>query len=266
MKIVDCFIFYNELDLLNYRLNILNDVVDFFVIVESTHSFAGNPKTLFYSENKHLFEKFNEKIVHIVVDDFPYKYPNISYIKNQQWENDRFQRNAIGRGIKLLDLSLDDVLIITDLDEIPNPAIIDKIKKGELTINIHSLEMDLYYYNLYTKKNYKWIVSKIVSYEKYQELNMMCNDIRYTNVSNESIILNGGWHLSYFGDTNFIANKIKNASHQEFNNNAYTDTKYIDWQIKNHNCFLFKEHMGKLELKDNNNLPIDYKTYLTKFF
>lgn len=263
MKIVDCFIFYNELDLLNYRLNILNDYVDYFVIVESTHSFAGNPKTLFYSDNKHLFEKFNEKIVHIVVDDFPYKYPNINYIKNQQWENDRFQRNAISRGINILNLSLDDVLIITDLDEIPNPDIIDKIKKGEIIINIHSLEMDLYYYNLYTKKNFKWIVSKILSYEKYNELKLTCNEIRYLKCR---IIENGGWHLSYFGDSKFIANKIKNASHQEFNNKDYTDTRYIEHQMNNYNCFLFKEHMGKLEIKDNNNLPIDYETYLTKFF
>ena len=266
MKIVDCFIFYNELDLLNYRLNILNDVVDFFVIVESTLTFAGNPKTLFFMENKHLFEKFNDKIVHIIVDDLPYKQPYINYIKNQQWDNENFQRNAIGRGIKLLNLSLDDVLIITDLDEIPNPAIIDKIKKNEIMIDIKSIEMDLYYYNLYTKKNFKWVVSKILSYEKYNTLNIGCNDIRHMNLPKDSTILNGGWHLSYFGDSSFIANKVKNLSHQEFNNNAYTDTKYIDWQINNHNCFLFKEHMGKLELKDNHNLPIDYKTYLTKFF
>lgn len=265
MKIIDCFIFYNELDLLHYRLNILNDYVDYFVIVESTHTFAGNPKTLFFSENKHLFEKFNEKIVHIVVDDFPYKYPNINYDMNQQWKNEHFQRNAIGRGIKLLDLSPEDVLVVNDLDEIPNPAILDKIKKGELIINIHSLEMDLYYYNLYTKKNFKWILSKILSFEKYQKLNMGCNEIRYMEVSNEPI-LNAGWHLSYFGDKNFIANKIKNSSHQEFNNNEYTDTTYIEHQMNNYNCFMFKEHMGKLELKDNHNLPIQYETYLNKFF
>ena len=46
IKIIDCFIFYNELDLLEYRLNILNDVVDYFVIVESTHTFVGKEKVL----------------------------------------------------------------------------------------------------------------------------------------------------------------------------------------------------------------------------
>ena len=81
-KIIDCFTFYNELDLLTYRLNILNDVVDYFVLVEATHTHIGKEKPLFYQENKHLFEKFNDKIIHVVVDDFSYKYPNIN-IENE---------------------------------------------------------------------------------------------------------------------------------------------------------------------------------------
>ena len=101
-KIVDCFTFYNELDLLTYRLNILNDTVDYFVLVESTHSFVGKEKPLFYQENKHLFEKFNHKIIHIIVDDFPHKYPNIDFEKKEQWINERFQRDCISRGIDKL--------------------------------------------------------------------------------------------------------------------------------------------------------------------
>ena len=73
-KIIDCFTFYNEMDLLNYRLNILYNVVDYFIIVESTHTYVGKEKKLFYNDNKHLFEKFNDKIIHIIVDDFPFKY------------------------------------------------------------------------------------------------------------------------------------------------------------------------------------------------
>ena len=59
-KIIDGFIFYNELELLNYRLNVLNDVVDYFIIVESTHTFVGKEKTLYYQENKELF---NERFI-----------------------------------------------------------------------------------------------------------------------------------------------------------------------------------------------------------
>ena len=109
-KIVDCFTFYNELDMLTYRLNILNDVVDYFVLVEATHTHVGKEKPLFYQDNKHLFEKFNHKIIHIIVDDFPHKYPNIDISKDEQWINERFQRNCISRGIDKLELNNDDLL------------------------------------------------------------------------------------------------------------------------------------------------------------
>ena len=100
MKIVDCFTFYNELDLLTYRLNLLDNIVDYFIIVESTHTHVGKEKTLFFNENKHLFQKFTNKIIHIIVDDFPHKYNNVAIAKDKVWENEFFQRNAISRGIK----------------------------------------------------------------------------------------------------------------------------------------------------------------------
>ena len=164
MKIIDCFIFYNELELLTYRLNLLNDIVDFFVIVESTHTFMGKEKALFFNDNKHLFEKFNSKIIHIIVDDFPHKYPNVNIGNNDVWKNEYFQRNAISRGINSInDLSESDLLIIADLDEIPNPSTLAKIKNGEIIIDTYILEMDMYYYNLNTKFKDKWRLCKIIS-------------------------------------------------------------------------------------------------------
>ena len=67
MKIVDSFIFYNELDILNYRLSILDDYVDYFVLVESRYTFAGDLKPLYYLENKDKFEKFNSKVIHRII-------------------------------------------------------------------------------------------------------------------------------------------------------------------------------------------------------
>ena len=95
MKIVDGFIFYNELDLLSYRLNILNDVVDYFVLVESSHTFMGREKECLFEKNKNLFSKFKNKIIHIATEDFPFKQPNIDTSKNEQWQNEYFQRNLI---------------------------------------------------------------------------------------------------------------------------------------------------------------------------
>ena len=114
MKIIDCFIFYNELDLLKYRLNLLNNIVDYFIIVESTHTFIGKEKKLFFNENKHLFENFADKIIHIIVDDLPYKYNDVNISRNNVWNNEFFQRNAISRGINYIkDLAQSDLIIIS---------------------------------------------------------------------------------------------------------------------------------------------------------
>jgi beta-1,4-mannosyl-glycoprotein beta-1,4-N-acetylglucosaminyltransferase len=265
MKIIDCFIFYNELDLLTYRLNLLNNIVDYFVIVEATHTFVGKEKPLFFNGNKHLFETFSDKIIHIIVDDFPYKYPNVNIGNYDVWKNEKFQRNAISRGINYIkDLSQTDVIILSDLDEIPDPYTLDKIKKGNIIVNINILEMDLYYYNLNTRVKDKWSLCKIMSYEKYNNLNRNCQYIRMTSCSK---ILNGGWHLSFFGDNLFIQNKIQNFSHQEFNNSNYTDLKNIENRVKN-SCDAFDRNciIDKIKIEDNTYLPIDYNKFLNKYY
>ena len=264
LRIIDCFIFYNELDLLTYRLNILNNVVDYFVIVESTHTFIGKEKKLFFNDNKILFDQFKEKIIHIIVDDFPYKYPNINCNENQQWINEYFQRNSISRGLDKIHILDTDLLIISDLDEIPDPHILVDIRKGSITIDINSLEMDLYYYNLNTKLNLKWNHCKIISYKKYKELKLLCNEIRMLSCP---IIQNGGWHLSYFGDSTFIANKISNFSHQEYNSDHFTDLSKIEERV--HNSRDVYDRTIQIEcvaISDNKYLPIEYNKYLLKFF
>jgi len=263
-KIIDCFIFYNEMELLTYRLNILNDVVDYFILVESTHTFIGKEKKLFFNENKHLFEKFNEKIIHIIVDDFPYKYPNIDISKSQQWINENFQRDQIKRGLDKLDLNDEDIITITDLDEIPDPNTLLKIKNNEITVDINILKMDFYYYNLNTKLQEEWHNAKILSFQKFNELSISCSTIRFYN--NCKIIDNGGWHLSYFGDSKFIKNKIEQFSHQEYNNDYYTSIEKIEKRVNNFNDLYDRNnHNMKLSIKDNYYLPSEYEKYLSKF-
>ena len=263
-KIIDCFIFYNELDMLIYRLNILNDIVDFFVLVESTHTFVGKEKQLFYQENKHLFEKFNHKIIHIIVDDFPYKYPNISIEKDQQWTNERFQRNCISRGIDKLNLNNQDIITITDLDEIPNPNVLEQIKNNIISIDVNIPEMDFYYYNLHSKMDHKWYHSKIISFKKYNELNITCEQIRFYNCP---IIKNGGWHLSYFGNEQFIKNKLENFAHQGLNINLFTNQEKIQNRIKNtQDLFDRPTKLIYIPIEDNENLPPKYEQYLTHFY
>lgn len=264
-KIVDGFIFYNELDMLTYRLNILNDVVDYFVLVEATHTFVGKEKPLFYQENKHLFEKFNHKIIHIIVDDFPHKYPNIDFEKKEQWNNEKFQRNCISRGINELELNNNDLIIIADVDEIPNPKTLEQIKNNEIIVDINTIELDFYYYNLNCKMNHKWYNTKILTFNKYKELKICCDDIRFYNCP---IIQKAGWHLSYFGNEKFIQNKIENFSHQEYNHDTFTDEKLIEERITNGKDLFDRENNDiiYIEIQDNDNLPPKYDIYLKPFY
>jgi beta-1,4-mannosyl-glycoprotein beta-1,4-N-acetylglucosaminyltransferase len=246
-----------------YRLNVLNSIVDYFVIVEATCTFTGKEKILYFNENKHLFEKFKDKIIHIIVDDMPYKYPNIDFGSNHQWTNDHFQRNAISRGINAIKIDDNDMLMLCDLDEIPDPRTIASIKSGTINVDMNALEMDLYYYNLHTRFLYKWYLPKVLLYKKYKETNMSIQNIRDIG---SPIIKNGGWHLSYFGDNEFIKNKIAAFAHQELNVEEYTNKEKINNRVKNGFDLYDRENPVKIAIKDNTYLPLDYEKYLTKFY
>lgn len=112
--VYDCFCFYNELDLLEIRLNILNGCVDKFVLVEATRTQRNNPKPLYFAENKERYKKFEDKIIHLVLDEYP------EHI--EQWTIENLQRNYIMKGLE--QCSDDDIILISDLDEIPRPEYI----------------------------------------------------------------------------------------------------------------------------------------------
>ena len=115
--VYDCFQFFNELDILLLRMHILNDVVDKFVISESTVTFSGDPKPLFYEENKDMFKEFEGKIIHNVVYDTP--------MDCDAFTRDHHQKCAVGRGIA--GCKDDDIIIFSDVDEIPNVETLKKI-------------------------------------------------------------------------------------------------------------------------------------------
>ena len=167
MKIYDAFLFFNELDILDLRLNLLNKFVDKFVIVESTVTFSGKNKKLFFDENKDRFKQFEDKIIHIIIDDTPDEFLSINYIddvkttkdifKNKilkylsestgwsrdqkQWGREIYQREYIIMG--LFDCSDEDMIIISDVDEIPNPEEISN-KTGD----VFEFKQMMFYYSI----------------------------------------------------------------------------------------------------------------------
>ena len=269
MKIIDCFTFYNELELLKYRLNVLNDYVDYFVLVEANQTYVGKPKPLFFKDNIQLFEKFKEKIIHIIVD-LPYIYPNINYKNNkpfqnydyhengEQWMNEAFQRHCICSAFDTIQLEPEDFILVSDLDEIVNPQILNTIKSSNIYLDFYKLEMDLYYYNLHNKLSEKWYHPYIMSYKYYTNMNnedsrLYLSEFRLYNHTDMLFIKNGGWHLSYFGDVNFIQNKYLNFAHVECGN---PDAVIIQHKIDN---------SKKSSIQSNDNLPPLYLEYLQNF-
>lgn len=236
--IYDCFQFFNELDMLKIRMNVMNPVVDRFVISEATVTFSGQPKPLYFEEHKDEFKQFADKIIHVVVDDTPTGYTH---------DCDTFQKNAVGRGLK--GCSDDDIVIFSDLDEIPDPDKVREICKkisdnedGARDMVFHMAQRMFYCYlnmeevsgNLLAycgefpgiaSKDRKWLGTKICSAEIVKKLNMNVGELRWPDAKENGVrISDGGWHFGYMGGSGEknvekrIADKVKAAAHQELNN------------------------------------------------
>jgi len=244
MKIYDCFPFFNELDLLELRLNELDPVVDKFVIVEATRTHQNKEKPLYFNENKKRFEKFKDKIIHIIVDHYP---DNIS----SPWDLENYQRNKIMEG--LVDCKPDDVIIISDLDEIPKPEkIIDN--KDTNSIKIFRGRVFYYFLNLTPKKGSVWTGSAMIKYKYLTTPQKLRNlVISYAETQNPHLIprlkgilssniltlsykLKGQsieivkdalWHFSYLGGPQKIIEKIEAYAHQEYNTKEFKSEERI---------------------------------------
>lgn len=126
MKVYDCFTFYNEFELLELRLKSLWDIVDYFVIVEANKTFSNQPKPFYFEERKDEFKEFLPKIRHIKgVVDLPFNGPG-------DWTIENAQRDLISKGLE--DAEPDDLIFISDLDEIPDPNILNRLQNNQVEI------------------------------------------------------------------------------------------------------------------------------------
>jgi beta-1,4-mannosyl-glycoprotein beta-1,4-N-acetylglucosaminyltransferase len=269
-KIIDCFIFYNELNMLAYRLHALNAVVDYFVIVEARQTFVGASKPLYFQENKHdtRFLPYSDKIIHIVID-LPHTQQamNMDISQNHQWTNETFQRNCMSGGIDKLASRLNDhdIIVVADLDEVPDPATLTKMKESCFSLNkVLALEQDLYYYNLKCKYNAKWPLCKALTFRTHKDMNASFETIRHLRCET---VVKGGWHMSYFGDAKFIKNKIENFSHQEHNLEHITDVDAIQKKMDAGIDLYMRpgETFERIAICDNDYLPPFYETHLSSF-
>ena len=251
--------FNNEIDLLNIRLNILNEYVDYFVIIESAETHSGIKKTLNFDIEK--FSDFRSKIIYGVIEKFP---KNLS-----AWEKENYQRNYISQFLTKADDN--DFIIISDLDEIPN---LENINLENLNEKVIIFQQRLFFYKLNfgelnpswhgsrcTKKknlrNPQWL-RNLKTYKKYKFFRFDKIYFSKTYEHNFRIIENGGWHFTWMGDTDFIKNKLKSFAHTELNNLQINNDEFINNCIKNMKPIEQKQKIKLLKLSLNKHFIPEY--------
>lgn len=245
MKVFDSFIFFNELELLEMRLNILNDVVDYFVLTESPFTVSGNEKPLYYQENKDKFSRWNDKIIHNITEEIPNDFNHmLEKTKFHVAYNDldpygtpfinlpiRFQRalynrNASAFGIEKAGANDEDMIITSDADEIINPYVLENLDWFDLN-NHYTTLCRAFYYKLNFLYQEDWMGSRICTWNHLKSITV--DQLRQDH-KNSYKIEQGGWHFSFLGNAeNF---KLKLASYEHTENNTEANIANAEEKIE----------------------------------
>ena len=250
MKIFDCFMYFDEEIVLDLRLNILDKYVDYFIIVESIYTHRGDKRNLKFDPKK--FTKFQNKIKYFIYDEIPEKIEPIlendnendkarKYIMNAVYRENG-QRDFISSGLK--DAKDNDLILISDVDEIPN---LNNLNFNALKEKIIIFKQDMFYYKLNLKlPNIIWSGTKAckkkdllspqwlrnIKDRKYPiyRLDTFFSKKKYSSIK---FIDNGGWHFSNLKTAQEIEYKLRSyLHHREFDENPMT-TNEIENIIKN---------------------------------
>ncbi len=280
-KIYDTFCFFNELDILELRLNILDPYVDYFVLSESSVTHTGIPKPYYYEDNKERFSKFNHKIIHLKIEDTPNDFINLpsikdittpdgecislihEFIKTQTNRFDRltqiaygrdfFQKECVRRG--LVNCNDEDIILFSDCDEIPNPEVLlladDYLKESP----IFGFSQTCYYYYLNLVKEHGWIGTKMSKFKDLKSFSF--NEFRGQKYP---ILSNGGVHYSYMGGPEAVKHKLLSFSAQEMVSHYILNS--VEKNIENGTDPFFRSKLVKMEIDEN--YPEPFRTYILK--
>ena len=268
MKIFDCFMYFDEEIVLDVRLNTLNQFVDYFVIVESKYTHRGDIRNLKFNHKK--FEKFKEKIIYLIYENEPKEIEIINneddngeksrkYILNAAYRENG-QRNFIKEG--LINADDNDMILVSDLDEIPNLINVDFSQINEKII---MFKQDMFYYkfNLYLP-NLSWTGSKAckkkylispqwlrnIKDRKYSffRLDTFFSKNKYKDIK---FINDGGWHFTNIKNAKEIEYKLKSYLHHREFDESPLSIKQIEEIIKNKRA-IYNLNVDKTENKIGN--------------
>ena len=249
MKIYDCFMYFDEDVVLDLRLNHLDSHVDKFVIVESKFTHSGKKRDLLFDINK--FKKFDNKIIYLVLGYEPHGIEAVNdhddhgeksrkYILNAA-KRENYQRNYLSQGLRGADP--DDIILISDLDEIPN---LEHVNFRTIKNKLIFFEQQIFYYKFNLCLNsVNWIGTKACKKKDlispqwirnikdrsypFWRLDTLFSQNKYRNIH---FVANGGWHFSYLKNAKGIEKKLKSyLHHREFDIESINVEK-IDRMIK----------------------------------
>lgn len=232
--IFDCIPFFNELDILKLRMQILAPIVDYFVLEESTVTFSGEPKEMIFAKNRELFSEFADKIRYVAVEDSPMEGVTTH-------ERDKYQKNQLLRALS--DAKPEDIVIFSDVDEIPNPDKLVCILKTFDPAKIYHLAQRMFYCFLNMEEmsgnllsitgefpgveRKQWLGTKICSFSQLPKEGIVYLREVSPADSRSVRIADGGWHFGYMGGdgekdvAKRIGVKVRAAAHQEYNSKRY---------------------------------------------
>ncbi|HMV37017.1 MAG TPA: hypothetical protein PKD60_14045 [Turneriella sp.] len=245
-RIYDMFPFFNELELLEIRLNELDPVVDVFILAEARHTFQKKPKELVFEKNKDRFAKFLPKIRHVIVDELPgffYKWR-----RPDAWVVSDFQKGQVVRGLD--DAQGGDTVIFSDVDEIPKAsAVLSATGKAGITV----FEQRLYAYYLnnicvdydthgqicvaqYNRDGLGWWRGSVMmDFDNFRKMNKSIKKMRLLHDRPEpevTVMKDSGWHFTSIGDVEKIALKLESYEHSEANTDENKNPESMRQRIR----------------------------------
>ena len=230
MKVYDCFMYFDEDIILDLRLNYLNPYVDKFVIVESKFTHSGKKRDLLFDIKK--FKKFENKTIYLYIDHEPEEIQLVNDEDNHidkssksifnATKRENYQRNYLRKGFE--DADPDDIILISDIDEIPN---LEKIKFKSIKNKLIFFQQKIFYYKFNLCLNLEnWVGTKVCKKKDlvspqwirnikdrnypFWRLDILFSKNKYQNIY---FVTNGGWHFSYLKNAKDIEKKLKSYLH-----------------------------------------------------
>lgn len=269
--IVDAFTFYNELDMLECKLEYLHNHIDYFILCECNYTHSGKKKPMYYKDNESRFARFKNKIIYtpLILDEQQFATYKFNHSESSEekaaacWKLENDQRNHLAHGLN--GFPDDTLVIIGDLDEIVSVDKLNEIRyamtQPDTNFEYMALVQDIYVYNLKYFYPIQWWAAYVC---KKHALHTHSPEWLRANARYHRAIQNAGWHLTYFMSPALIRNKIENFAHQEYNNEEFKDEKWLE------ECIASGKNLYKHDftptIVNKNSFPTNFIKIFNKFY